>query len=76
MAGERSADEIQRDIEQARVTLAQSVDQIAVRTSPKRVANNVKQNMLAKARSPQGQAVLAGTGIVLVVVLVRRYRRS
>ena len=76
MAGERSADEIQRDIEQARTTLAQSVDQIAVRTSPKRVANTAKQNLLAKVKTPQGQAIIAGTGIVLVVVLVRRYRRS
>jgi hypothetical protein len=76
VAGERSADEIQRDIEQARVTLAQSVDQLADRTSPKRITNDIKQSVLAKVRTPQGQAILAGTGVVLVIVLVRRHRRS
>ena len=76
MAGERGADEIQHDIEQARVTLAQSVDQIAYRTNPKRVTNSIKQSVLAKARTPQGQAVIAGTSVLLVVVLVRRHRRS
>jgi hypothetical protein len=76
VAGERSADDIQHDIEQARVTLAQSVDQLAYRTNPKRVSRSIKGAILAKARTPQGQAVIAGTGIVLVVVLVRRHRRS
>jgi hypothetical protein len=76
VAVERSADDIQRDIEQARVTLAQSVDQIAYRANPKRVTNSVKDAVLAKVRTPQGQAVLAGSGVLLVVVLVRRHRRS
>jgi hypothetical protein len=76
VAGQRNADDIQRDIEQARVTLAQSVDQLADRTSPKRITNNVKETVLAKVRTPQGQAIVAGTGLVLVIVLVRRHRRS
>lgn len=76
MAGERGADEIQHEIELARVTLAQSVDQLAYRTNPKRVTNNLKQTVIAKVRTPQGQAIIAGTGAVLVVVLVRRHRRS
>ena len=76
MAGERSADQIQREIEQARVTLAQSVDQIADRTSPKRLSNNLKQSVMARVQTPQGQAIIAGTGVVLVIVLVRRHRRS
>ena len=76
MAGERSADEIQHDIEQARETLAQSVDQLAYRTNPKRITGGIKQSLMDKARTPQGQAVIAGTSVLLVVVLVRRYRRS
>ncbi len=76
MAGERSADQIQHEIEQARVTLAKSVDEITYRTSPKRVTASVKQTLLAKARTPQGQAVIAGTGVVVLVVLVQRFRRS
>ena len=76
MAGERSADEIQRDIEAARVTLAQSVDQLAYRTNPKRVADSVRTRVVEKVKTPQGQVVIGGAGVLLVVVLVRRYRRS
>ncbi len=73
---ERSADEIQRDIEQARASLATAVDQLAERTSPKRVASQVKQGVLAKARTPQGQAVIGGAGLVVVLLIVRRIRKK
>ncbi|MCW2495446.1 DUF3618 domain-containing protein [Jatrophihabitans sp.] len=72
---ERSADEIQRDIEQARVTLASSVDEITYRTNPKRVSEGVKATLIAKAKTPQGQAVLGGAGVLVLVVVVRRFRR-
>ncbi len=72
---ERSADEIQHDIEQARVSLASAVDQLAERTSPKRLANDLKQDVLAKARTPQGKAVLGGAGLVLAIMIIRRIRK-
>jgi hypothetical protein len=72
---ERSADEIQADIEQARVTLANSVDEITYRTNPKRVSENVKKSLREKATTPQGQAVLAGAGVLVLVVVIRRFRR-
>jgi Protein of unknown function (DUF3618) len=72
---QRSAEEIQRDIQQARASLAVAVDQIAYRTSPKRVANNAKAALLAKARTPQGQAVLAGVGLLVLIMVIRRVRR-
>jgi hypothetical protein len=75
VAAERSAEDIQRDIEQARVSLAESVDALVYRTSPKRVTANVKQAIIAKARTPQGQAIIAGAGVLLVVVITRRIRR-
>ena len=59
MAGERSADEIQRDIENARESLAVAVDQLAYRTNPKRIADNAKQTLKDKAQTPQGKAVIA-----------------
>jgi hypothetical protein len=71
---QRSAEEIQRDIQQARASLAVAVDQIAYRTSPKRVANNAKTALMAKARTPQGQAVLAGVGLLVLILVVRRIR--
>lgn len=72
MAGERSADEIQRDIENARAALAVSVDQLVSRTNPKRLADNVKQVMKAKAQTPQGKAVLGGVGVLLALLIARR----
>lgn len=74
MPDQRSAEEIQRDIQQARASLAVAVDQIAYRTSPKRVANNAKTALMARARTPQGQAVLAGVGLLVLLLVVRRIR--
>lgn len=72
---ERGADEIQREIEQARVTLADAVDQLAYRTSPKRLSEQLKQAVRDKAQTPAGKAVLGGAGALVVVLVVRRVRR-
>ncbi len=72
MAGERNADEIQREIEDARVSLAAAVDQLVDRTNPKRAADNVKQTLKDKAQTPQGKAVIAGAGALLVILVIRR----
>ena len=76
MAGDRSADEIQREIEAARVSLASAVDEIAYRANPKRVGDSLKQTLREKAATPQGQAVLAGAGLLVVVVVIRRFRKK
>ena len=72
---ERGADEIQRDIEKARVTLAGAVDQIAYRTNPKRVTENAKQTLLAKAQTQQGKAVIGGAGALVLILIIRRIRK-
>jgi hypothetical protein len=72
VAGERSADDIQRDIEKARESLAVAVDQLAYRTNPKRIADNAKQSLKDKAQTPQGKAVIAGAGALLVILVIRR----
>ncbi len=72
MAGDRSAEQIQSDIENARVSLADAVDQIAYRTNPKRVAENSKTAALAWARTAQGKAVIGGAGALLTLMVVRR----
>jgi hypothetical protein len=74
MAG-RSAEDIQRDIEQARATLASAVDQLAERTNPKRLADEAKQTLVEKARTPQGMAVIGGAGLLVVFLVVKRIRR-
>ena len=75
MAGERSADEIQRDIEKARAGLAESVDQLAYRTNPKRVADNAKITLRAKANSTEGRIVIGVTGGLVVLLIIRRIRK-
>lgn len=78
MANERTPAEIQLEIEQARVQLASSLDQLAERTSPKRLASQTKQNLLEQARSPKGQKVIVGTiaAVVGLIVLSRIRSRS
>jgi hypothetical protein len=71
---ERSADEIQRDIEGARVKLAGAVDQLAYRTSPKRVVENAKQTLKERAQSPQGRVVIGVVGGLVVIQIIRRIR--
>ena len=75
MAANRTADDIQRDIEQARASLAVAVDQLAERTSPKRFLAHARQDLIAKAQTPAGKAVLGGTGALVVLLVVRRIRR-
>jgi hypothetical protein len=71
---DRSAEDIQREIEQARVSLANAVDQIVYRTSPQRIGEQVKQTLKQKAQSPQGRAVIGAAGVIVVLLVVRRVR--
>jgi uncharacterized protein DUF3618 len=75
VAGERSADDIQRDIERSRAALATAVDQFAYRTNPKRVAENAKRSLRERAQSTQGRIVIGATGALVVVLIIRRVRK-
>lgn len=72
---ERTAEQIQGDIEQARDALAVAVDQLAVRTSPKRLVSDTKQSLRAKAQTPAGKAVIGGAGALVLMLVVLRFRR-
>lgn len=74
MAANRTADDIQRDIEQARASLASTVDQLAERTSPKRIVRQTKQRLVEKAQTPTGKAVIGGAAAVVALLVVRRIR--
>ncbi len=71
----RSADRIQREIEQARKTLVESVDELQWRTSPKRIADEAKQQLSAEAQTPRGKAIIAGIGVLVLIFVVSRFRR-
>jgi hypothetical protein len=73
---ERSADDIQRDIERSRAALAQAVDEIAYRTNPKRFTENVKATVRAKLQTPQGKAAVGAAGGLVLLLVIRRIRKK
>lgn len=70
------AEEIQSDIEKARVQLANAVDQLVYRTNPKRIAENAKQTLRERAQSTQGRVVIGVVGGLVMVLVIRRVRRG
>jgi osmotically-inducible protein OsmY len=76
VAGGRSADDIQRDIERSRAELATAVDQLAYRTNPKRLVEQAKQSLKDRANSPQGRIVIGVSGGVVVVLIGLRIRKA
>jgi hypothetical protein len=71
---QRSPEQIQAEIEAARVALAASLDQLADRTNPKRLANQGKAKALEFVKTPKGQAIVGGAGALLVLLVVLRRR--
>ena len=74
MTVQRSPEEIQREIEEARSSLATTVDQLAERTNPKRLADVAKQNLIAWTRTPKGRAVVGGTAVLISLLIAARVR--
>jgi hypothetical protein len=76
VAVERDVQQIRTDIEQARDQLAVTVDQLADRLAPQRLADQIKASIKAKATSPAGKAVIGGSAVLLTLIVVRNLRRS
>jgi hypothetical protein len=76
VAEERTAEQIQREIEQSRAALAQTVDQLTYRTDPKRIAAETKQRLRDKAQTTQGRIVIGAAGAVVVLLIVKRIRKA
>jgi Protein of unknown function (DUF3618) len=71
----RDPETIQQEIEQTREALAGTLDELAERTSPKRIAERARDRAVAAATSPPGIAVLGAVGALAAFVVVRRIRR-
>ena len=71
---ERDPDQIKREIEDARATLARSLDELTYRANPKRVVENTKTTLIEKLQTPQGKVVVGGVAAVFVLLIVRRVR--
>ena len=72
---DRDPDTIKRDIDQARDQLASTVDSLAERANPRRVADDVKAAVVRFVKKPAVAVSLAGVGALILALLVRRIRR-
>ncbi len=72
---DRDPDAIKQDIDQARDRLASTVDALAERANPQRIANDVKAVVIRFITKPAVVATVAGLGAVTVIVVIRNRRR-
>ncbi|WP_433756712.1 DUF3618 domain-containing protein [Nocardia sp. CA-135398] len=71
----RDTERIEREIEAARTRLASTLDEIAVRADPQRIADDTKHIVLAKLNQPKVKYSLIGAAAVVVgLVLVKIFR--
>ena len=71
---DRDPEAIKQDIDVARDQLAATVDSLAERANPRRLADDVKVRVIGFVQKPAVLASLAGVGVLVVVVAVRRVR--
>jgi hypothetical protein len=72
---DRDPETIRQDIDAARDQLALTVDNLAERANPRRIADDVKSGVLRFVKKPPVAISLAGVGAVLAVLFVRKLRR-
>lgn len=75
----RNIDDIQRDIERTRRQLANTLDELANRTKPSTIANDVQSTVTSQLKQTNVQLALAGVAAVIVggitIAVVRGRRR-
>jgi hypothetical protein len=71
---ERDPEAIKQDIDHARDQLAATVDSLAERANPRRLADDLKARVVEFVKKPVVIASLVGISSVVVVVVVRRIR--
>jgi hypothetical protein len=57
------------------VQLGDAVDEIAARTSPKKVSADLKALVREKLETPVGKAVVGGAGLLLTILIIKRLRK-
>jgi len=71
---DRDPESIKQEIATARDSLALTVDSLAERANPQRLADDLKAVVLRFLKKPAVAATLAGAGAVSVVIVVRAIR--
>ncbi|GBE65122.1 membrane protein [Mycobacterium sp. MFM001] len=71
---ERDPDTIKQEIDQAREQLASTVDSLAERANPRRIADDAKTRAIAFVKKPAVAVSLAGLAALAAVLVVRKIR--
>ncbi|OHU88407.1 DUF3618 domain-containing protein [Mycobacterium talmoniae] len=71
---DRDPDTIKKEIDEARDRLASTVDSLAERANPRRLADDAKARVLAFVKKPAVAMSLAGLGALGVVLVIRKIR--
>ena len=72
---DRDPDTIKHEIDQARDQLALTVDSLAERANPRRLADDFKVALARFVKKPAVAVSLAGVGTLVIVLVVRRIKR-
>ncbi|HYT10602.1 MAG TPA: DUF3618 domain-containing protein [Mycobacteriales bacterium] len=72
----RDPETIQREIESSRAQLAAALDQLAERTSPKRLAGEARDRATTFLTSPPGMALVGGVALLVALRIARRARNA
>jgi hypothetical protein len=73
---ERDPDTIKQDIDKARDQLASTVDSLAVRANPRRLADDAKARAIGFVKKPAVAISLAGIAALAAALAVRRIRNK
>ena len=71
---DRDPDTIKQEIDQARDQLALTVDSLAIRANPQRIAEDIKAGVVRFAKKPAVAISLTGAGVLVIVLTVHRVR--
>jgi Protein of unknown function (DUF3618) len=71
---DRDPEAIKQEIDVARDQLAATVDSLAERANPRRLADDLKIRVIGFVTKPAVAATIAGVGALVVVVVVRRVK--
>jgi hypothetical protein len=70
----RDPDTIKQEIDQARDQLASTVDSLAERANPRRIADDVKARAIDFVKKPVVTVSLVGFGALVVVLVIRKIK--
>jgi hypothetical protein len=71
---ERDPDTIKQEIDQARDQLASTVDSLAVRANPRRLADDAKARAIGFVKKPAVAISLAGIAALAAALAIRKIR--